>query len=172
MSDQTVKPKKAFYKKWWFWVLVVIVLGIIGSMGAKNAPPTVLPAAAPTNTNAGTPAAAAPTPAPAKATAIIVSPSALYSAYDKNELSADNQYKNKVVQLTGIIDTIGKDIMGTPYVTLKTNDPIGTIQCMLSDNASITQASAMSPGQTVTMQGTVSSKGITNVGVNDCIFVK
>lgn len=31
------KPKKPFYKKWWFWVIIVIVvIGIIGSAGGSN----------------------------------------------------------------------------------------------------------------------------------------
>lgn len=28
--------KKAFYKKWWFWVIVVLVIGAIGSLGGTE----------------------------------------------------------------------------------------------------------------------------------------
>lgn len=28
--------KKAFYKKWWFWVIIVLVIGVIGSLGGTE----------------------------------------------------------------------------------------------------------------------------------------
>lgn len=40
MQKQTEKPKKKFYKRWWFWVIVAIfILGIIGSAGQNNSQP-------------------------------------------------------------------------------------------------------------------------------------
>ena len=41
----------------------------------------------------------------------------LMSAYAVNEIAADQKYKGKMVRLSGKVDDIGKDIMGTPYVT-------------------------------------------------------
>lgn len=36
-----MKPKKKFYKKWWFWVIAVVIIGAIGSSGSKNEPQKV-----------------------------------------------------------------------------------------------------------------------------------
>lgn len=30
------KPKKAFYKKWWFWVIIAFVLYSVGTQGGKE----------------------------------------------------------------------------------------------------------------------------------------
>ncbi|NME95379.1 hypothetical protein HF847_05145 [Clostridium cochlearium] len=34
--EQNIKPKKPFYKKWWFWVLAVIIIGGIGGSSGKE----------------------------------------------------------------------------------------------------------------------------------------
>ncbi|WP_438335217.1 hypothetical protein ACIR03_02835 [Clostridium cochlearium] len=34
--EQKIKPKKPFYKKWWFWVLAVIIIGGIGGSSGKE----------------------------------------------------------------------------------------------------------------------------------------
>ena len=36
MTTETIQAKKPIYKKWWFWVFVVIVLAVIGRMGDKQ----------------------------------------------------------------------------------------------------------------------------------------
>jgi hypothetical protein len=48
-----------------------------------------------------------------------VSSSELYSAYNSNEVAADEQYKDKQVKVTGEVESIGKDLMDTMYVSLK-----------------------------------------------------
>lgn len=40
----------------------------------------------------------------------------MLAAYTNNELDADNQYKGKMVQITGQVDTVKKDIIGNLYV--------------------------------------------------------
>ncbi|MED0680650.1 DUF4352 domain-containing protein [Aneurinibacillus thermoaerophilus] len=70
------KPKKPFYKKWWFWVLAVIVIGAIGSGGedqsqqTQTAQQTPQPAAQPQQNaqpaSAPTEAQKTEAPAPAK----------------------------------------------------------------------------------------------------------
>jgi hypothetical protein len=56
----------------------------------------------------------------------------LYAAYEANEVSADAQYKGKRFTIDGVIDTIGKDVLQTPYVALKTPNSIGRVQLMFS----------------------------------------
>ncbi len=45
----------------------------------------------------------------------------LGTAYDKNSLAADAEYKGKVYIVVGYIDRFGRDIRGNPYVGLKTS---------------------------------------------------
>ncbi|NBS70293.1 hypothetical protein EBT31_15485 [bacterium] len=73
----------------------------------------------------------------------------LYSDYRASGISADNTYKRKLVEVSGTVDNIGKDILDKPYISLKTGDIIGSVQCM-SDDAVIAEASALAEGTKVT----------------------
>lgn len=42
----------------------------------------------------------------------------LVADYVQNEVSADNFYKGKIVQIEGVVTSIKKDLMDRPYVTL------------------------------------------------------
>jgi hypothetical protein len=50
----------------------------------------------------------------------MVSISTILSDYEDNEIGADNKYKGRYIQTTGIIDSVKKDLMGSLYVTLGT----------------------------------------------------
>ncbi len=62
----------------------------------------------------------------------------ILSAYKNNEVGADNEYKGQVIQVTGRIDSIGKDILDNMYVTLGTGSKyeIPRIQAFFDDSAS------------------------------------
>ncbi|WP_319783691.1 OB-fold protein [Oceanisphaera sp. IT1-181] len=62
----------------------------------------------------------------------------ILSAYENNEIGADNRYKGEVIQLTGIISSIKKDIMNNLYVTLGTGQQfqIPEIQAFFDDSMS------------------------------------
>ena len=42
----------------------------------------------------------------------------LVADYVQNEVSADNFYQGKIVQIEGVVTSIKKDLMDRPYVTL------------------------------------------------------
>jgi len=50
--------------------------------------------------------------------AIVVTATKLLQDYEANEVAADAQYKKKIVEVSGTISTIGKDILDTPYISL------------------------------------------------------
>lgn len=60
----------------------------------------------------------------------------ILGAYENNEVGADNQYKGKLIQVTGIVDDIKKDIMDNLYVTLGTGQQfeIPQIQAFFDDS--------------------------------------
>lgn len=102
-----------------------------------------------------------------KETAIKVTASELYAKYEANEIQADNLYKDKLLEVSGTISNIGKDILDSPYVALKTNNMFGSVQCMLADSQK-DKATNLSKGQSVTLTGRNSGKTITNVLLRDC----
>lgn len=158
MSDNTLKPKKPFYKKWWVWLLGIIFILIIASSGGGGG------STSGTNSSGSNEANTAPAEQ-----AIVVTAIKLYADYKANEISADNTYKGKLVEVSGTVDNIGKDILDKPYISLKTDDIIGSVQCMLEDSA-VTEASALAEGTKVTMQGRVSGL-LGNVIARECVLV-
>lgn len=144
---------------------VVIILLVIGGalmpQTSGSAPATV--ASGTTQAAAEQPAA----PAPIKLTA-----DALYNAYTNNQVAADAKYKGNIVEVTGVINSIGKDILGNPFVALNVGgySELG-IQCTFSQ-ADESQLTSLSSGRSVTLEGTVSGETITIVGLDGCSVVK
>lgn len=97
-----------------------------------------------------------------------VTASQLYAAYDANEVSADQNFKNKTFYVTGIVEEIKKDFMGDIYVTLKTGDYFSYVNCYL-DNEDL--AAKLKKGQRVTFKGTCKGMVITLVTMEDCELV-
>lgn len=91
--------KKPIYKKWWVWVIAVIILAAIGAGQGEKGDNVVA--------NKSTNKEIKP---------ISVSIGELLSAYQGNEVGADVKYKDKYIQTTGIIGDIKKDIMDNLYV--------------------------------------------------------
>ncbi len=68
---------------------------------------------------AAPPPAPMPAPAPAPIEEVIeITAQQLYSDYDANEIAADQKYKGKLLKVTGVINSIGTDILGDPYIVL------------------------------------------------------
>lgn len=97
-----------------------------------------------------------------------VSAKDLYYTYQQNEVSADNNFKDKWFYVEGVVDDIKKDIMDDIYVTLKTGEIIGSVQCFL-DDADV--ASQLQKGQKITVYGKCSGL-MMNVLMKDCKVVE
>lgn len=155
------KPKKKFYKRWWFWLIVVlVVLFLIGSSS-----PTPKENSSPVQTQTKT-------QPEVKVPAIKLSAQTLLQAYKDNEVNGDTLYKGKLVEVSGTIETIGKDILDDPYITFKNIDPyaVDNVQCMFNktDEGILAQ---LKKGETITIQGTVSGMTIGNVVISDCVKI-
>ena len=98
--------------------------------------------------------------------AMEVSPKQLYADYQDNEVAADLKYKDKTLEVKGVIDDIGKDIMDEIYITLKTGEMFGNIQCTF-DDSHVKEAAALKKGQHVTVRGNCDGKFM-NVLMSDC----
>lgn len=102
------------------------------------------------------------------APAITVSAEELVAAYEGNAIAAGERFDAQWVIVTGIIQSISKDILGDPYVTLEGDaSGIGSVQCMLADDA-VQWGAARSAGETVALRGRVDGK-LMNILVRECI---
>ena len=147
--------KKKTKRYWAIGIGISFILFIVGM--ASSSTPTSTPTSIP-----------APTPAP---TTIQVTAQELYSAYKANEVAADTKYKGKILKVTGVVLEIGKDIFGTPYVTLSSGEKyeVWGVQCTFSlkDEPQLAQ---LTKGQTITVQG--KGKGyLINVLMGDGVLV-
>jgi len=98
--------------------------------------------------------------------ALTVTASELLAAFEQNELKANQTYKNKYIAVQGAVDNIGEDIVGSPYVTLKTGNIILSVQCMLNKSEAA-KAANLDKGQQITIQGNCDGK-FGNVLIKNC----
>ena len=74
---------------------------------------------------------------------------ALYQEYDANQVAADQKYKGKVLEVSGPILRIGKDIMDVPYVILN-GDGLSGIQCSFANENEVAK---LGNNQQITVHG-------------------
>lgn len=116
-----------------------------------------------------TPAANIPSPSPSVEIAIQVSAKDLLKAYDENELNADKQYKDKLLEVTGFVDDIGTDVLDDVYVTLGDGEEFSfaTIQCYFKDKEEIDKVASLKSGDEITIIGKCDGQFF-NVDLKDC----
>jgi hypothetical protein len=89
--------------------------------------------------------------------------------FDKNQLAAEEKYKDKLVEFTAVIANISEDILGTPFLSLKPSDDKyyagTTIKCDFKEKSQLT---SFANGQTITLQGSVSTQSLGIISIKDC----
>lgn len=105
-------------------------------------------------------------------TVIKVTASKLIADYKANEISADTAYKGKDVEVTGIVGSIAKDIMDTPYITLTNGDQYAfeSVQCFFA-KADEQKLTSITKGKSKTITGIVTGK-FGNVLIKDCTILE
>lgn len=98
--------------------------------------------------------------------AISVPAQQLLQEYASNELRANKTYEDKLIQVTGVIKSIGEDILGDPYVSIGQGPALSSVQCFF-DKSDIDRLTSLQPGQNITITGRCSGK-MMNVLVKDC----
>lgn len=106
-----------------------------------------------------------------KVEAVKITAAQVVADYKANEVAADAKYKGKTLEISGTIETIGKDIADTPYITFYTSEYaiIDKVQCAFSKSDEVVLAE-LSKGQKITVQGEVSGK-FGNIIVKQCKVV-
>ena len=105
-------------------------------------------------------------------TAINVTAFDLHSAYDANQVSADNAYKDKAIVITGTVSDIGKNIFSQTYITLKDGSDYGltSIQCFF-DGEQESSIGETSKGNSVKLIGKCVGENLMNVQINNCYLI-
>lgn len=157
MEQSADKPKKKWYLRWWMIVIyVLLVLSFIGTLGgSKNAA-----------TSVSTAQQATPEPA------IVVTSDKLASDYKDNQVAADAKYKDKIVEVTGTVDSIGKDITDSSYVTFEGESQYSVINKVQAFFSKSNESALIDvkKGQKLTLRGRVEG-GSFNVILRDSEIV-
>ena len=158
MEQTADKPKKKWYLRWWMIVIYVLVaFSAVGTLtGSKNS---------------GTSATAAQQTAPEPA-AIVVTSDKLASDYKDNQVAADAKYKDKIVEVTGTVDSIGKDVTDSSYVTFEGESHYSVINKIQAYFSKANESSLIDvkKGQKLTLRGRVEG-GSFNVIIRDSEIV-
>jgi hypothetical protein len=89
-----------------------------------------------------------------KSQVIAVSSNRLYADYRADATAADQIYKDKTLQVTGIISSLGVDTTGSPYILFENICDFGFcgVQCILSSSYA-SYFTSLAAGQTATIEG-------------------
>jgi len=96
----------------------------------------------------------------------------LCSAYEANKVVADAKYKDKILTVTGVVDSIGEDILHNPFVRLTgggKHQACGA-RCVLNKKYE-PELAQLTIGQTLTVQGKCYGR-LMNVLMKDCALIR
>jgi tRNA_anti-like len=133
-------------------VLSLIIIGAQDGSGTISSSSSIVPATAPA------------------ASIMQVEIHDILSAYKNNEVGADNQFRGKIIQTTGIVSNIKKNIMDNLYVTLGTGAmfQIPEVQAFF-DDAMNNQLGQLSKGSELTVVCRIEGL-MMNVLAKDCVI--
>lgn len=169
---------------WWMWpagivgaTLLCAFAGVVHrAVGGDTGADTPAPDRGPVQQGNASPPRPVATPRPAPTPkpveeAVAVTATELLADYKNNEVRGDAKYKGKLVRVTGTIDTIGKDILDDPYVTIGAGGLYEAehVQCMLQ-KSQLQAAAALDKGSKATVRGRVKGLTILNVMIDDCVI--
>lgn len=85
---------------------------------------------------------------------VTVSAKQMMDDYESNELRANQMYEGKVVSVSGVVDSVGEDLMGDPYVLLTDGSEFTFtgVQCFFGDSHR-DELARLSKGDRVTLRG-------------------
>jgi tRNA_anti-like len=96
----------------------------------------------------------------------------LLAEYTDNEVRADAAFKGKLIQTTGVVDDVKRDVLNTVFVIVGTGKRFEArqVQCFIDEDNAATVAS-LTKGRRITIRGRVEGLML-NVLVKDCEIVQ
>jgi hypothetical protein len=92
----------------------------------------------------------------------------LYATFQENELRANELLNGAIVEISGTVESVSRDIRGKPYVTLETNSALFTVQCFADDSSELMK---LNKDEIVSIRG-VCSGSFLNVFLKRCKVVR
>ena len=143
--------------------LGLIVLGMLGSSGSKEKSSSV-EQSTPKEEQTGE---------VQLAETVKVSMQEFIAEFDKNQLSAEEKYEGKIVELSAYIDNISEDILGSPFLKLKPTSQEyyfeTGIQCFFEDKSELI---SLENGQKVTIRGEFDAQSLGNILIKECEVIE
>jgi len=163
--EEGQKPRRKGLPVWEWIIIGFFVLAIIGAISNRSAPSTPTTESSPASPQQTSAPATPPPP-------IQVSAITLTADYVNNQFAADEKYKDKVLDVSGTISDIDRDVFGNPFVELDTGQGIENTVFNFTNNATDTASLAnISVGESLTIQGTCKGKTGTEVDMEDCSII-
>lgn len=97
-----------------------------------------------------------------------VSANDLFNEFNANESAAFEKYRDKVIQVTGVVEEVKSDASGNTDIVLTTEDILGKVVCTLKTGAN---ADGISNGMTVELKG-ICNGFLSDVLLNQGVVVK
>lgn len=164
------KNKKPIYKKWWFYVIILVVLVAIGSAsqsGSESGSGTKsdsTAATASTVENDNTPAetatpSAEPTPEPVSYTSYNVTE--LFDALESNALKAERTFQDQYVELEGYLSVIDSD---GAYIAVGAAEDdwdyvLDTVHCTITSDEQLDRVMELNKGDPIVVRGQITDIG-------------
>jgi hypothetical protein len=106
---------------------------------------------------------------PATAEAIEITAEELLQAYRADEKAAEAEYEGKILKVTGVVSSAGKNMVGIPFVKLAGSGiEAWRVRCMFGKEYELSEVTT---GQTVTIQGECDDYLSPDVIMKECVLV-
>lgn len=145
-SEEQAKIRKPIYKKWWFWVILIVFLGIIVGSSGENGN---------NFSQGGTGQKTSNEPIQY----ISVTADELKDSLTKNPATAKETYNGKYLEIKGKLNVIDSDLKYIGVYAINDSFDLTGIHCTIKDDAQKEVVKTLSTGDTITVKGK-----ITNVG--------
>ena len=102
----------------------------------------------------------------AKEKGIQITAVAIFDSFSNNEESANAQFLNKAIEVTGTVSDVKKNQAGETVVYLKSDDPVFGVNCTFKQNPG-----AIKKGNTITFKG-ICTGYLSDVVINEGIMIR
>ena len=97
---------------------------------------------------------------------LVITAEEILKEYEDNEITAHEKYKDKIVEVTGVIDNFqvvfNKNVV---YINYEGAPLLQTISCKLKEGVDV---SSYAKGDTITLVGEVGNYTVTQLSLEDC----
>ena len=155
------KNKKPFYKKWWFWVILVFL--VVGSAGAGSGDTSTDSAAGNKSTasSAQDTADKESSEKPVEISYTHYNVTELFDTLSSNALKAKNTFKDQYVEIEGYLIVIDSDgsYIGVGAQPSNYQYALQDVLCYIKGKDQLAQVMEMSIGDPITVRGKIKDVG-------------